>query len=224
MASTNYNKEIIRACENTTQIRMDVHFVSRFFGIVMLVLSALLLAGMGVNFFSKNATVKLVSLIVILAGVGAVAIIYLALRIRGPLTYTIFSFDDLHGERTTFQIFGKRKIYACYRGVTLTCKRGEITKCASMFKPELNWDWWKDANFTQKRASDARTTRYDGQKKGKFVLLSIKDGSPYYGEVGGARVHYYERNNITRCPIIPASLATALSKLGASLPNFIRVL
>ena len=224
MANSNYNKEIARACENTNQIRMDVHMVSRFFGIVMLILSALMIGGMFVNFFSSNGTVKLISLISILSGVGAVVIIYFALRLKGPLTYTVFAFDDLLGEKTVLQVFGKRKIYVSYRGVTLTCKRGEIKKCASLYKPEIAWDWFLDANFNTKRNIDSNNVRYDGAKNGKFVLLTLKDGSPYYGEFNGARVHYYERNAITRCPIIPMTVAVALSKLGAKLPPFIRVI
>ncbi len=224
MSKKDFEKELRKKTDKIHSVRTEVYLVGRKQSYLILALSIVVMVGMIFSFVPTIDVVRIIGSVIMGAGGLTVIILYSALRRKGPLSYTVIDFIDDRGEWITIQYLSKKTVALFYRGVVIRCEKNYVTVCDKLFYENPKWDWFSSLKFDSCVERDKQMTQLSAKTEQGTAILQLKNGFPYYAEVFGKRIHYFEINALSKEFLVPSEFVAAMRKLGIKPPSFVKSL
>ncbi len=190
--------------------QLALNFVLSASAVVLLVVS---LTGAGVT--------AIACLIASLAAVIVTVVFNVALRAISPMSFLQYTAVE-KDRRYCFQILGKRRSLFYDGETAVEFDRSEYVKSDAALFPRYRFDFFKDME-PDVRIGKADREIYKGRltEGGKTYKCKIvfKDGVPYVGTVGGARIKYFDVNSTKEKFVVPDGLRNAADAFGVPFPK-----
>lgn len=221
MAKDGINKEIKRAVENIGAVKTETYLVKKWQAGWILGFAALMLVGMLMQVIVKDVNIRMVGVALVLVGVAAIIVVYLMVRVKGPLNFVTYFYRTETGAEITLQAIGKKRIVFSCNGRILEYVKRTVKKAEELYRTDVPWNFFADADFTSAETvanidRKFRGVRRTGERE-QNVLLSLRRGVIDYAEIDGIRLRYYEVDNLRGRLILPAAFYDAIEKAGISL-------
>ncbi|MCM1368340.1 MAG: hypothetical protein NC184_06000 [Roseburia sp.] len=225
-AREKFRRTLIERAESITCVRNDV-FTTKYSQLAInFALGAGSLAALIASMVVKNGTATVWLTAVGLALLVAVIVYNVLLRRSAPKSFLQYSCADKDG-KYRFMIFSKT-LSAFYDGENYVETDG--VECGLREQPcftEYRFDFFADMDaYMRKAVGDKEIFRGALDSDGKRIKCKIvfKNGVPYVGVVGGARIKYFDVNDASAKFVIPVALKKAAKQLDVPFPKLSSVL
>ena len=177
---------------------------------------ALLTVGMIVSGLAATLTAIFGGMFVI-----AVVVYNFALRKMTPSSFLQYTNTE-GGERYTIQLLGKERAAFCDGKTTVVAdKFGASITDAKVFE-QYRFDFFADMDPDVRIGkTDREIFKGSLEHNGKTLKCEIvfKDGLPFLGKVGGARIKYFDVNDTKQKFVVPAMLKEGVKSVGLTFPK-----
>lgn len=216
-----FHNTLVECAEGISCVRNDIYTVKYWQLALNFVLGGGALALLIVSLIKDYAVLRTVGIIGGIAFLIALLVYNLVLKSIAPtsyLQYTAISKD----KRYTFQVIGKNRAIYSDGENTVDVDRQVIAFPAELRFPQYSFDFFAHMSVDMRIGKPDRDI-YKGtlEINGKTLKckIVIKNGVPYVGTVGGARIKYFDINDTKEKFVIPADLKYAVEECDLKLPK-----
>ena len=158
---------------------------------------------------------------------GAIAIIivmfvaFMVMRAGKPMSFLQYTAIE-NGNRYTFRVIGKARAMFSDGAVVVESDRQVYRKYDELPNSEFKYDFFADMTVDM-RIGKAETETFVGTLKvgDKTVKCKImfKNGAPFRGVIGGARIKYFDVNSTKEKFVVPQDLRNAAKEFDVAWPK-----
>lgn len=225
-ARERFRRTLCERADKITCVRNDV-FTTKYSQLAInFMLGAGSIAALIASMITKSSATTIWTTVVGLVLLVAAVVYNIALRRSAPKSFLQYSFSDKDG-KYRFMIFSK-KISAFYDGENFVETDG--VECGLRESPrftEYRFDFFADMDaYMRKATGDRETYRGTLAHDGKTLKCKIvfKNGVPFVGVVGGARIKYFDVNDTSAKFVAPVALKKAAKQLDVPFPKISSVI
>lgn len=220
MSDNSLQKEVRRATDDIGAIRTDIYLVKKWQAAWILGFACIMLVGLIMQLVTANLTVRTVGILLIVAGALAVLVVYIVMRLRGPLNYTVYYYRGKEGTEFVLQVISRKWVILSCDGKVLEYDRRNVKRRDALYGTAQPWDWFKSATFLNSE-DKGRDRLFTGvctvNGKETKAMLSLRDSVIDYAEACGVRMRYFDVNSLKGKVTIPSELYRAAVKAGAKM-------
>ena len=223
MSVNSIDKEVKKRTDVLKEAKIENFLVGKTHTIIILICAGVMFAGLIMQLFSKNATVKAVGFGMILAGTVGILLAFLSVKRRGPLSYSSYFFLDREDNEVVLQVLSSKWMIYAYKNLVVEYKNGGVRRIKERYMPDADWQCFKDATFTEKGEYNKHNVWYKGEreKDGKVqkIRLTFKDGALDFIECDKIKMRHYPSRDTKFTVMIPPPLYMAIEVSKLKLPE-----